>query len=82
MENNNEYMVYFDFTTVKGNKFTGRSGQVEITTEAPLEELDKEDAGLIRVCANFVHSQKPKYNIFMLDIKNIEPIKAKDYGRK
>ena len=77
----NEYMVYFDFTTFRGSYITGRSGQLNITTEFSLEQLEDEEIRetIKQLCINFVYSKKPKWNIFMLDIKNIEPIKAKHH---
>lgn len=77
-----EYMAYFEFTTFRGNSFTGRSGQLCINSELSLEELKNEYETIKQMCVNFVLSKKPKWNIFMLDIKTIEPIKAKHNARK
>lgn len=70
----NEYMVYFDFTTVKGNKFTGRSGKLDCTTEMTLEELKNDQEDLKKACAQFIHSKYPKWNIFMINIKDIKTV--------
>lgn len=75
----NEYMAYFEFTTFRGNSFTGRSGQLGINSKLSLEELKNEYETIKQLCVNFVLSKKPKSNIFMLDIKTIEPLKAKHH---
>lgn len=81
MSAKNEYMVSFEFTTFRGNQFMARSGQLAINSELSLEELKNEYETIKQLCVNFVLSKKPKWNILMLDIKTIEPIKAKHHVR-
>lgn len=69
-----QYMVYFDFTTVHGNRFVGRSGQCSVDTYLTLEEVNNDYEELQRACAGFIYSQKPKWNIFMITIKNVQLI--------
>ena len=67
------YLVKFTFTAVRGNKFSARSGQMEIETNTPKKNIDK--TFLKQLCVNEVLRLKPTYKIFMLDIKSIELIK-------
>ncbi len=74
------YLVKFSFTTVRGNCFTGRSGQIGIDTDVPQSEIDKKVVK--QLCVNEILRLKPTYKIFMLDITSIEPIKLKKCPRK
>lgn len=66
------YRIDFDFTTVtKSGRFTGRSGYLSLETTHTEQELSSESESLQRVCAAYVHEQKPKWNIFILTVKNI-----------
>jgi len=67
------YLVNFTFTTVRGNLFTGRSGQIEIESSVPKKSIDK--TFVKQLCVNEVLRLKPTYKIFMLDIKSITLIK-------
>jgi len=71
------YDIDFDFTTVhKGSRFTGRSGTLNVTTAREIS-LEQDEAELKQLCANFVKTKKPSFNIFMVQIKKIKqsPIK-------
>lgn len=70
----NQYQVYFDFTTVHGNRFVGRSGSCAVDTELTLEQVSNDYEELQGVCARFIKSTKPKWNILMLTITNIEQL--------
>lgn len=72
---NTEYIVYFDFTTVHGNKFVGREGQLGIATNIPIEQIYNSDA-ISSLCAKFVYEQKPKWNIISLTVKNVTKLNS------
>lgn len=67
------YLVKFAFTTIKGNEFTGRSGQIGIESSVPKKDIDK--TFVKQLCVNEVLRLKPTYKIFILDIKSITLIK-------
>jgi hypothetical protein len=68
----NQYMMYVDFTTVKGSHFTGRSAEISIESALPLEEVKKDTDLLKQLAVNYILSQKPNWQILMLDIKSIQ----------
>lgn len=63
------YMVKFDFTIVRGNKFSARSGQIEIESSLPINSINK--SFVKQLCVNEVLRLKPTYKIFILEIKFI-----------
>ncbi len=66
-----EYIVSFDFTTVHAkSRFVGRSGELSVNCS---DEIDpnKDADELQSLIAGYIHSIKPKWNIFMINIKNI-----------
>ncbi len=66
------YLAHFDFTTAhKNGKFVGRSGQLGFTTEDSLEEVNKNRGIVEHLCIEFIHSQKPKWNVLMITVKDI-----------
>lgn len=65
------FLVQFDFTTVHGNKFIGRSGQLQIETQLSKKEVIGNTEGLQSLCAEYIHSQKPKWKILMISIMGI-----------
>lgn len=66
------YKIFFDFTTVHGNRFVGRSGEFEVNSkDGKINPLDDD---LIKCCAQEIHQHKPKWNIIMITIKDIVPI--------
>jgi hypothetical protein len=69
-----EYNVYFDFTTVHGNRFVGRDGQMGMVAHGDFDDPPNIDA-VADLCAAFVLKQKPKWKILMLTVKTITPIK-------
>lgn len=72
--NENEYMVYFDFTTVhKGSKFVGRHGEISVITKASMEDIQKDRETIEQMCVDAMLELKPKWNIFMITIKQILP---------
>lgn len=67
-------MVYFDFTTFhRGSKFIGRSGQLSISTDASLEECNQDLETIQQMCVDYILTNKPKWNILMVNIKSIVP---------
>jgi len=67
----NTFLVKYKFTTVRGNCFTGKEGELQIETELSLLELDEQEVK--QLCINFILTKKPKWNIFIFDIVSIEP---------
>lgn len=68
------YNIQFDFTTVhRGSQFIGRTGQCDISSKVELTEDNKEDDDLKSFCAYAIRSHNPKWKIFMINIKTIQP---------
>lgn len=68
----NAYFVQFDFTTVHGKgRFVGRSGQFTFETADELDEVNKNIADVQNLCAQFIHNEKPKWNILLVNVKSI-----------
>ncbi len=69
------YQVKFDFTTAhKNGKFVGRSGQVCFASEDSIEQVNKNRADVESLCVHYIHDQKPKWNILMITVKEINKI--------
>ncbi len=66
-----EFEVAFDFTIVQGKMFKGKSGVLCISTTADIEIVKQDTEHLEKMAASYIHSQKPKWNIFMITIKEI-----------
>lgn len=66
-----KYLVYFDFTTVIGNRFTARHGVVDMGTIDPPQKFDFVE--IRQLCINFVLTQKPKWNILFLEVEKVIP---------
>lgn len=65
------YDIDFDFTTAhRGSKFIGRNGTLNVTTKIPIE-LERDKVELEQLCIGFINQKKPKWNVFMIRIKNI-----------
>lgn len=64
-----KYLVYFNFTTVIGNRFTARHGVVDMETDEPpiLFNFDE----IRQLCINFILTTKPKWNILLLDVEKV-----------
>jgi hypothetical protein len=71
---NNRFKVYFNFTTVHGSRFKGRNGDIEIETDNSSDQVHKDLEQIKRLCAAGVHQNKPKWNIFLIDITNIQQL--------
>lgn len=70
----NEYLVQYDFTTFHSKgKFVGRSGQIGIKTDNTLEQVNHDVEQIKQLCVNYILSEKPKWNIFMITITGIQP---------
>lgn len=66
-----EYIIYFDFTTYHANsRFIGRSGQLAVNCKVQ-PDIEKDKSEIESLIAAFIHSKKPKWKIFMIQIKNI-----------
>lgn len=72
-----EYKVSFTFTTfdLKKSIATGRHGKININSSVPKEEIDMEEVK--KLCVDEVLRLKPKWNILMLDVKDISSITSK-----
>jgi len=66
-----KYLVYFDFTTVVGNRFTARHGVVDMETNEPPIKFNL--AEIRQLCINFVLTEKPKWNILLLEVEKVIP---------
>lgn len=71
-----EYKVSFTFTTfdIPQSMATGRNGRINIESTVPKTEINVEEVK--QLCVNEVLRLKPKWNILMLDVKEISPIKS------
>jgi len=68
----NSYQVRFDFTTAhKNGKFVGRSGHFVFETDDDSKEVHKNISDIENLCAQFIHHEKPKWNILMITVKQI-----------
>lgn len=67
----NKYLVYFNFTTVIGNRFTARHGVVDMETDEPASKFNFVE--IRQLCINFVLTEKPKWNILLLDVEKVIP---------
>jgi uncharacterized pyridoxamine 5'-phosphate oxidase family protein len=68
-------MAYCNFTTVhSGGKFVGRSAEVNFQSENTLEQVYKDLEEIKSLCVQYIRSQKPKWNIFMIDVTNIQDL--------
>lgn len=77
------YDVYFDFTTAHGaGRFVGRSGQINISTYADIDDVYRDLETIQQMCADVVHAEKPKWNIFMINIKEIKLVTADKQNKK
>lgn len=73
-----EYIVHFDFTTVHGKgRFVGRNGQVGIQSDNTLEQVNADREEITKLCVAYIHHEKPKWNIFMITIKDISEVNLK-----
>lgn len=70
-----EYKVSFTFTTfdIPQSMATGRNGKINIESSVPKEEISIEEVK--QLCVNEVLRLKPKWNILVLDVKDISPLK-------
>lgn len=69
----NQYTAFFDFTTVhKNGRFVGRSGQCDFESKNEYIKVLTEFDKIEPLCAGFVLSQKPKWQIFSLNITDIK----------
>ncbi len=70
-----EYMIDFDFTTVhRGSRFVGRNGQLNLNSIEEIDENSDKDA-IESSILQYIHSQRPKWNIFMITIKKLTKVK-------
>lgn len=69
------YDIDFDFSTAhRGGRFVGRNGTLNVTTARPVDlEVDRNE--LEQLCRSFVNQKKPQWNVFMVQVKNINEIK-------
>lgn len=65
------YLVYFNFTTVIGNSFTARHGVVDMDTDEPPIKFNFNE--IRQLCINFVLTEKPKWNILLLEVEKVIP---------
>lgn len=65
------YLVYFNFTTVIGNRFTARHGVVDMETEDAAIYFNFDE--IRQLCINFVLTEKPKWNILLLEVEKVIP---------
>lgn len=72
-----EYKVSFTFTTfdLRKSMATGRQGKININSCVPKEEIDIEEVK--QLCVDEVLRLKPKWNILILDVKDISPVTPK-----
>ena len=75
----NKYLVYFNFTTVIGNRFTARHGVVDMETSDPPEKFNFSE--LRQLCINFVLTEKPKWNILLLEVEKVIPKPTKKISK-
>lgn len=69
-----EYVVNFDFTTFhKGSRMVGRNGTITVETKKSIPELNSELELLENFCAGEMLKLNPKFKIFMVQVKTIEP---------
>lgn len=74
-EGKNRFKVNFNFTTVRGSMFSGRSGECYVDSSLSIEELKKdEDHAVQDICLAVIHTKKPSYKVFNLTITSIVPI--------
>ena len=66
-----KYLVYFDFTTVIGNMFTARHGVVDMETDESPHKFNF--AEIRQLCINFVLTEKPKWNLLLLEVEKVVP---------
>lgn len=72
----NQYIVLFDFTTISvGGIFRGKSGQVGLNTDLEIEKVKQDEEEIKGLCTQYILSQKPKWEIFMINIKEIKQVK-------
>lgn len=75
----NQYMAYFDFTTVHGGgKFVGRSGQCAFESENDMLQVLKDFEEIQSLCAGFVLRQKPKWKILMISVTDIKMLQKSE----
>lgn len=72
----NKIEVGFDFTTMSGSTFTGRSGKVTFEIGKTVAELQANKHEVEDICLKFLYDAKPKWrdNIFMIEITYIKQI--------
>ena len=74
----NRVEVIFEYTTFHaGSRFVARTGKLVLESGGTAKELSYRKREIKQLCVNFVLSKKPKWNIFMLDIKSITDSKRK-----
>lgn len=66
-----KYLIYFDFTTFIGNRFTARQGVVDMETDESPQKFNF--AELRQLCINYVLTEKPKWNILLLEVEKVIP---------
>ena len=69
-----QYKAEFDFTTVRGNFFTARTGELCFETDQTLKQVTANKNELIPLVVKFIHSKKPKWNVFLVNIKSIKHV--------
>lgn len=82
MSESQEFKVIFTFTTfhITKSMATGRNGSININSTVPKEEINL--AELKQLCVNEMLRLKPKWNILILDVKEITPIKSRKIKAK
>jgi hypothetical protein len=74
----NRVDVVFEYTTFNSrSEFTLRNGLLVLEGGCVADDMKVREAEVKQLCVNFVLSKKPKWNIFMLDIKSITDAKPK-----
>lgn len=66
-----KYLVYFDFTTMRGNTLTARHGVLDMETDESPHKFNFDE--IKQLCVNYVLTVKPKWNILLLEVENVIP---------
>jgi hypothetical protein len=71
-----KYTLCFDFTTVRGSRFSGHSGELDVQPdgEVTIEALWKDQKGLEAQIGSYL-THKVKDTLFMVTLRDIKEIK-------
>lgn len=74
----NQFKATFDFTTVTNSgRFTGRSGQVCFESKQSMKQVMDDSDGVKNMVHSYIHHEKPKWNVLMIEIKEIRQLNTK-----